>query len=176
MRSPVFVPRWLLATLLLVFVLLGSWTVALARGKNPLPFPDRNYAVFSTPTPAAQRAIIELLRSHGMEPRFRADSEGVDRAIFWDGTIINRPTPEMLALVGNPGAALGLVASDPVAAGRDAVQLLRDRGFSATLVEGAEPGLPIVFVLTDALTGSAIVIRKPVTQMGSPPARWVDDG
>ena len=170
-----FDPRWALAKLFLVFVFLTAWMVPLARGEKPLPFPDRNYAVFSTTSPEAQLAIVELMRSHGVKPRFRADSEGVDRAILWDGTIINRPSAEMLALVGNPGAGLGLVAADPVAAGREAVRLLQSRGFQATMIEDAEPGLPIVFVMTDALRGSAIVIRKPVHQMGARPDRWTDN-
>lgn len=82
----------------------------------------------------------------------------------------------MLEQLGNPVAAIGLVAPDPVEAGAAAVRLLRERGFQATLIEGAEPGLPIVFVTTDALLGAAIVIRKPVLQMGSRPERWKDEG
>jgi hypothetical protein len=172
----VFVPRWILATALLAFLLLAGWSAALARDRNPLPFPDRNYAVFSTPSSEAHRAIVELMRSHGIPPRYRADSEGVERAILWDGTIINRPQPDMLEQLGNPVAAIGLVAPDPVEAGAAAVRLLQERGFQATLIEGAEPGLPIVFVTTDALLGAAIVIRKPVLQMGSRPERWKDEG
>lgn len=169
------IPRWVLVSMFLVFLGVAGWAVSIARGQNPLPFPDRNYAVFSTPSSEAQRAIVDLMRSHGVAPRYRADSDGVERAILWDGTIINRPSPEMLASVGNPSAAIGLVSSDPVAAGIEAVRLLQARGFEATLIEDAEPGLPIVFVTTNALVGSAIVIRKPVLQMGSRPERWKDD-
>jgi len=170
-----FIPRWVLGLAGLVFLLLAAWTVALARGQNPLPFPDRNYAVFSTPTPEAQQAIVDLMRSHGVAPRFRADSEEVKRAILWDGTVINQPDPEMLTDLGDPGAGLGLVASDPVAAATAAVRHLQERGFEARMLEGMEPGLPIVFVTTDALVGAVIVIRKPVTQMGERPERWRDD-
>jgi len=169
-----FVPRWLLALLTLSFILLSSWSVGVARGANPLPFPDSNYAVFTTPSPEAHLAIVELMREQGIPPRFRADGEGVERAILRDGTIINRPHPEMMERLGNPYAAIGLVTSDPPRAAAEAVRFLRGRGFQAQMIEGAEPGLPIVFVTTDALSGSAIVFRKHVLRMGPRPGRWED--
>jgi len=169
-----FVPRWILGITLVLLLLGGSWTVALGTGRNPLPFPDANYAVFTTPSPEAQIAMVELMRAHGIAPRYRADGEGVDRVILWDGTIINRPHPDFMERLGNPYAAIGLVSSDPPGAAAAAVRFLRERGFQAQMIEGAEPGLPIVFVTTDALSGSAIVFRKHVLRMGSRPARWED--
>ena len=169
-----FVPRWLLAATLFLFLLLGSWSVAVAMGRNPLPFPDRNYAVFTTPSPEAHSAMVELMRRNGIAPRFRADSPGVDRAILWDGTIINRPHQDFPAHLRESAAAIGLVASDPVLAAQEAVAMLRERGFQATMIEGAEPGLPIVFVTTDALTGSVLVFRKPILKMGPRPPAWED--
>lgn len=167
-----YVPRWLLAATLALVLLVGGWSVAVAMGRNPLPFPDRNYAVFTTPSPEAQAAVIDLMRSNGVHPRFRADTPGVDRAILWDGTIINRPHPDFPAQLREAAAAIGLVASDPVVAAQEAVAMLRERGFQATMIEGAEPGLPIVFVTTDALTGSVFVFRKPMLQMGTRPPAW----
>lgn len=169
-----FIPLWLLAAALVLVLLVGAWSVAVAMGRNPLPFPDPNYAVFTTPSPGAQAAVIELMRRNGVPPRFRADGPRVDRAILWDGTIINRPHKDFPAHLRESGAAIGLVARDPVVAAQAAVTLLRGRGFQADLLEGLEPGLPIVFVTTDALTGSVLVFRKPILQMGVRPPAWKD--
>jgi hypothetical protein len=156
----------------LAFLLLAAFSVALARERNPLPMPDRNYQVFTTSSPDAMFAVVDLLARHGHRPRFRADGEGVDRAILWDGTIINYTHPELFERLGRPAAAIGLVAADPVAAAMDAVAFFRERGYQAGMIEGAEPGLPIVFVTTDALNGSVLVFRKHVLRMGRPPERW----
>lgn len=56
-------------------------------------------------------------------------------------------------------------ASSPEA---KAAAFLIEKGFSAEVVYEIEPGLPIVFVLTDALSGSVINFRKHVTQMPMP--------
>jgi CheY-like chemotaxis protein len=167
-----YVPKPILALTLLAVLLLAGWSAALATDRNPIPFPDRNYAVFTTPSPEAKAAMIELLGRHGYRPRFRADSEGVERAIFWDGTILNYTAPELFERLGRPGAAVGLVVDDPATSALEAVRHLRERGFRAAMIEGAEPGLPIVFVTTDALNGSALVFRRHVLRMGTRPDAW----
>jgi hypothetical protein len=167
-----YVPKPLLALALAGLLLLAAWSAALATDRNPLPFPDRHYQVFTTPSPEAKAAVIALLGEHGRRPRFRADSDDVERAIFWDGTIVNYTRPALFERLGRPAAGLGLVVDDPVAAALDAVRLLRGRGFEAAMIEGAEPGLPIVFVTTDALSGSVIVFRKHVLHMGATPPAW----
>ena len=78
----------------------------------------------------------------------------------------------MLATLGNPSAALGFVVENPDASARDVAALLRSRGFQAEPVYGAEPGLPIAFVKTDALSGSALVFRKHILEMGARPDKW----
>lgn len=167
-----YIPKPLLAAALVLVLLLGAWTAALATDRNPLPVPDRDYSVFTTPSAEAKATIVELLGRHGRTPRYRIDSEDVERAVFWDGTIVNYTRPELFERLGRPAAAMGFVAGDPVAAALDAVRLLRGRGFEAQMIEGAEPGLPIVFVTTSALNGSVLVFRKHVLKMGPPPPRW----
>jgi hypothetical protein len=159
------------ATAAAVLILL-AFTAALARDRNPLPFPDGPYQVFTASSPAAMHAMIDLLGRHGHKPRFRLDTDGVDRAILWDGTIINYTHPELFERLGRPAAAIGLVAADPVTSAMEAVTHLRDRGFQAAMIEGAEPGLPIVFVTTDALNGSVLVFRKHQLRMGRRPDPW----
>jgi hypothetical protein len=167
-----FIPKALVLGMLAVVMLLVGWTTAVLLGRNPLPFPDRGYQVFTASSPAAMDALAELLRSHGNAPRFRVDSDGVQRAIFWDGTIVNYPTPAVLEQLGGPAAAIGFVARDPAASALHAARLLRERGFSAMVHEGVEPGLPITFVTTDALAGSVLVFRRHQLKMGQRPQRW----
>lgn len=110
-----------------------------------------------------------------MGPGWIGPSSGTGpSSILWDGTIIDRPLEDFPAHLREAGGAIGLVARDPSAAAQQAVTLLRERGFQATMHEGLEPGLPIVFVTTDALTATALVFRKPILQMGVRPPAWKD--
>jgi hypothetical protein len=168
----VFVPRSVLAIAGLLALLFVGWTASVLANRNPLPFPDRGYQVFTATTPAAMDAIAELLRAHGNPPRFRADSDQIRRAIFWDGTIVNQVDPAVLEQLGQPAAAIGFVVRDPVVSALDAARMLRERGFEAAVIEGAEPGLPITFVATDALAGSVLVFRRHQLRMGRRPQPW----
>jgi hypothetical protein len=167
-----YVPKALLAALAAGLLLAVVWGAAVSMDRNPLPFPDRGYQVFTATSPAAMNTLAELLAQHGNEPRFRIDSEQVQRAVFWDGTIVNHVAPALLEQLGGPAAALGFVVRDPAASALAAARLLRSRGFDAAVIEGAEPGLPITFVTTDALAGSVLVFRKHRLRMGQRPDRW----
>lgn len=170
--STVNVPSLVFYPALVVVLLLIAWTTSLVRDRNPLPFPDRDYHVFSAKSTLALIALEELMQLHGHVPRFRVDSDVVERTIFSNGTIVNHPRQAMLDRLGNPSAALGFVVAEPEQAARQAVALFRKNGFTAELIPDAEPGLPIVFVTTDALSGSAIVFRKHILQMGQKPPAW----
>ena len=166
------VPLFLAVLVPLATLLLGLWTFALVHDRNPLPFPDRDYQVFSTSSARAQVAMEDVMISLGQRPRFRADSPNVQRTIFASGTIINQPEPGMLEALGQPAAALGFVVDDPDATARRVAAQLQARGFQARSIHGAEPGLPIAFVRTDALSGSVLVFRKHVLEMGAKPDAW----
>lgn len=170
--STVNVPRLVFYPALVAVLLLIAWTTSLVRDRNPLPFPDRDYHVFSIGSTPALIALEELMQVHGHAPRFRVDSDNVERTIFSNGTIVNHPRQAMLAQLGNPSAALGFVVDDPEQAARHAVALFRKSGFTADVVLNAEPGLPIAFVTTDVLSGSALVFRKHILQMGQKPPAW----
>ncbi|HWS78788.1 MAG TPA: hypothetical protein VN205_10500 [Thermomonas sp.] len=171
-RRSVEVPLSLAILVPLLTVLLGLWTFALAHDRNPLPFPDRDYQVFSASSAEALVAMEEVMQSLGQRPRFRADSPNVQRTIFASGTIINQPDPRMFEVLGPHGAALGFVVDDPDATARQIAIQLKARGFQADSVHGAEPGLPIAFVRTDALAGSVLVFRKHMLRMGAKPDDW----
>ena len=163
-----YIPTWLVVSVLFVLAALSAWLMAILRGRNPLPFPDPGSRIFSTPSAEAKSAVVALLREHGVAERFRFDTGGVLRSIMWDGTIINCATPEVLAKLGTPAASIGLVASDPVASAEAAATFLRGRGFRATVVLDAEPELPIAFVTTDAFTGTVLNFRKHVIHLPRP--------
>ena len=171
-RRSVQVPLFLAILVPLLTLLLGLYTLALAFDRNPLPFPDRDYQVFSASSAEALVAMEDVMQSMGQRPRFRADSPNVQRTIFASGTIINQPDPRMLEQLGAPGAALGFVVDDPDATARQVAKQLQAHGFQATPIHGAEPGLPIAFVRTDALSGSVLVFRKHVLRMGAKPDAW----
>ena len=153
-------------------LLLITFLVALIIDRNPLPFPDRDYHVFSVTSRPALAALERLMQTLGHKPRFRIDSEQVDRTVFSNGTIINHPNAQISATLGKPAGALGFVVGDPNLAARESAQLLQDAGFQAEVILDAEPGLPIAFVKTNALISGALVFRKHVLKMGQRPPAW----
>lgn len=166
------VPNVLILTSGVVVLLLIIFLVALIRDRNPLPFPDRDYHVFSVSSRPALAALERLMQKFGHIPRFRIDSEQVDRTVFSNGTIINHPHAQISTTLGSPGGALGFVVDDPDRAARESAQLLQEAGFQAEVILNAEPGLPIAFVTTNALLSGALVFRKHVLKMGQKPPAW----
>lgn len=163
-----FVPIWLLVLACLFIAGISTWSFLLATGRNPLPFPDRGSRIFAASSVDAKDAVVALLAMHGLRERFRMDTSEVRRSILWDGTIINHSSPEVIRKLGAPAASIGLVADDPAASAKAAVEFLRSRGFSADVVLDAEPELPIAFVVTNALTGTVLNFRKHVIHMPRP--------
>ncbi len=166
------VPNVVLLLIGLAVLLLVAFLVAMLSDRNPLPFPDRDYHVFSASSLPALVALERLMQLFGHRPRFRIDSDEVERTVFSNGTIINRPHPRISAVLGEPGGALGFVVPDPERAAREAAQLLKAAGFQAAVILDAEPGLPIAFVKTNALISGTLVFRKHVLKMGQKPPTW----
>lgn len=158
-------PRWLVAFFANLFIAQLAVLTLIMEGRNPLPFPDHGSRIYSAASPEAKAAVVELLEQYGVHERFQANSGGVLPSIFYDGTIINQSSEEVLAKVGHMYSCIGLVADAPLASARSAAAFLQQRGFSAEVVEEIEPGLPITFVLTDALPGTAINFRPHVARM-----------
>ena len=166
------VPNVLILISGVAVLLLIAFLVSLITDRNPLPFPDRDYHVFSASSTSALAVLEQLLQKFGHNPRFRIDSDQVDRTVFSNGTIINHPLPQITATLGKPGGALGFVVGDPDRAARESAQLLQEAGFQAEVILDAEPGLPIAFVKTNALISGALVFRKHVLKMGQKPPAW----
>ena len=163
-----FIPIWAVVLIAVVMLILALWLGAFLRGRNPLPFPDGGSRIFTTPSPEAKAAVVELLAKHGLCERFQLNSSTVLRSILWDGTIINTSDPAVLDKLKHPAASIGLVATDPVASANAAATFLQQRGFTAQVVLDAEPELPIAFVVTDALSGTVLNFRKHVLKLPKP--------
>ena len=166
--AAIYIPKWGVALIAVIFFSVLTWAILLAVGKNPLPYPDYGSRIFVAASPQSKQAIVELLARHGIQERFEVNSSGIRRSIMWDGTIINYTPPEVSRKLGNASASIGLVSSDPVASANAAAAFLKSRGHSAKVVLDAEPELPIAFVVTDAMVGTVLNFRKHVTEMPKP--------
>lgn len=165
-----FIPVWVLVLALGLVAAFVGWALRAASGRNPLPFPDNGSRIFSASTPEGKAAVVELLARHGLRQRFRFDSSGIERAILWDGTIINHSPRAVLDKLGQPSSSIGLVVDDPEASAYSAAEFLQSQGFEARVVLDAEPNLPIAFVVTNALRGTVINFRKHVIHLPRPQA------
>ena len=163
-----YLPIWLLVTLLVPFGAATLWLGLILAGRNPLPFPDGGSRIFTAATPAAKAAVVELLAQYGVRERFQVNTTGVLRSIMWDGTIINCPDPEVTRRLGSPRASIGLVSPDPALSAAQAATFLKTRGFEAEVVLDAEPDLPIAFVVTNVFSGTVLNFRKHVIHMPRP--------
>lgn len=159
-----FVPLWLLIPAALFIV----WALFAVNGRNLLPFPDPGSRLFAARSPAAQDAVVALLERHGLKQRYWGITPGVRRAILWDWSIITSPSDDVLAKVDGATSSIGIVAADPKQAAEDAVQFLTARGFTARVVPDAEPEIPIVFVVTDALRGTTLNFRRHAVRFPMP--------
>lgn len=162
------VPKWAVALNFMLFVLLAAWAAALSVNRNPLPWPDPGSRIFAASSPEGKAAIVELLSRHGVGERFEVNSNGILRSIMWDGTIVNYSPAAFTRKVGNASSAIGIVSDQPLISAQSAAEFLRSKGFKAEVIESAEPGMPVHFVITDAMLGTAINFRPPVTQMPAP--------
>ncbi len=163
-----FIPKWVLIAVGSIILLFVVWAGLAVNGKNPLPFPDPGSRIFAAKSDEGKEAIVALLRMHGLNERFQMDSSGIKRSIMMDGTIINVSPAYTVEQLDGATSAIGLVAEDPEAAAEKAAIFLKERGFRARVVKEVEPNLPIAFVVTDAMAGTAINFRKHVTQMPQP--------
>jgi len=163
-----FVPKWIISLVSGGFLIVAAWLTAFLRGQNPLPFPDGGSRIFTTSSPEAKAAVVALLRENGVRERFQANSAAVQRSIFWDGTIINTSDSVTNQRLRTPAASIGLVSDDPVLSANAAAAFLRQRGFTADVVLDVEPGLPIVFVVSNVFTGTVLNFRKSLIHFPKP--------
>lgn len=171
------VPVWLFVAVTsasLLWALLATYFLLV---QNPLPIPDRGNAVFSCLSDGARKAVLSVLAQNGLRPDLRADTPFAHRAIFWNKVrmILNVPSKEGAQRLGNPGAALAIVARDPARAAEAAVRVLQEWGFDAEVLKDLDPDVPpnaLAFVRSTALASWILVFRKHITKMGKRPPAW----
>jgi hypothetical protein len=171
-----FIPKWFVAIATLLFATLAAWTFLLASERNPLPFPDNGSRIFAASSPQAKEAVVSLLAQHGIKPRFEFNTEGVQRTILWDGTIINHSSAAVTQKLGAATSSIGLVADNPSASAQRAAEFLQSRGFEAHVVLDAEPELPIAFVVSNAMPGTVLNFRKHVIHLPKPQPATASEG
>jgi hypothetical protein len=162
------VPKWAIALNFVMFLFVAAWAAALTLDRNPLPWPDPGSRIFAASSPEAKAAMVGLLAKHGIAERFEINTSGILRSVMWDGTIVNYSPAAVTQKLGNASSAIGLVSDDPEASARAAAEYLRSKGFEADVVADAEPNLPVYFVVTDAMIGTALNFRPPVSKMPAP--------
>ncbi|MGI8669532.1 MAG: hypothetical protein ACR2J3_06725 [Aridibacter sp.] len=163
-----FISLWLLIPICLILIGVLTWAFLAVNGRNPLPFPDNGSRIFAAASVEAKDAIVELCGVYGLKERFRMDTDQVKRSIMWDGTIINQSTPELYEKLEGTSSCIGLVSDNPQTDAEKAVEFLKSRGFAAKIVSDVEPELPIVFVITDAMKGTALNFRKHIIHLPRP--------
>lgn len=144
------------------------WALFAVFGRNLLPVPDPGSRIFAARSVEAQEAILAIVERHGPQQRYWGITPGVRRAILWDWTLITVPSAETQAAVKGAAGSIGLVADDPSRRAEEAAAFLRAHGFSAQVVTDAEPELPIVFVVTDALVGTTLNFRRHAVRFPLP--------
>ena len=168
-----FISLWLLIPICLILIGVLTWAFLAVNGRNPLPFPDNGSRIFAASSVEAKDAIVEICAVYGLKERFQANTNLVKRSIMWDGTIINQSAPEVYEKLDvmsscSVSSCIGLVSDDPQADAEKAAEFLKSRGFAAKIVSDVDTELPIVFVITDAMKGTALNFRKHVIHLPRP--------
>ena len=164
-----FISLWLLIPICLILIGVLAWAFSAVNGRNPLPFPDNGSRIFAASSVEAKDAMVELCGIFGLKERFQLDTEQVKRSIMWDGTIINHSTPEVYEKLSEDiSSCIGLVSANPQADAEMAVEFLKSRGFVAKTVSNVEPAIPVVFVITNAMKGTALNFRQHAIRMPRP--------
>src|SRR3989338_6423243 len=90
-------------------VLWGGFATYFLFVRNPLPWPDKGGATFTTSSPEAFRAVIKLFRHFGWVPRFNVNATGIERVMYQDGIFLNYTVPALRNAMGNPVAGKAFV-------------------------------------------------------------------
>ncbi|MDP3685673.1 MAG: hypothetical protein Q8R32_02475 [bacterium] len=167
----------MLPWILFAIVALYAIVVSLCHfRRTPFPFPDHGSRVFICPSVRARRALVLLLKRHGLAPRFRQDTQLFQRVLFWDRTVISVvATEELPRLIGKSVAGMELVSKNPIAAARHAAEFLRTSGFPSRVVQNPDPDLPkgtLALVASDACPGWFLAFRKRSRLFGPKPPKW----
>ncbi len=132
--------------------------------RNPLPFPDRGHRIFGVADERARAAVVKVIENlSGKRAQFTFDSGNIHQTVLADGYttihyIDNNPTDV-------PPSGISIPVKDPLASAQRAIEMLKADGYTASLVENVETGLPpnyLVPVRSNAFQNWALVLRRPL--------------
>ena len=141
--------------------------------RNPLPFPDRGHRIFGVADEHARATVIKIIENlSGRRAQFTFDSGDIHQTVLADGYtsihyIDNRP-PDV------PPSGLSIPVRDPMASAQKAIEMLQNEGYTASLIDKVETGLPpnhLVPVRSNAFQNWALVFRRPLLKMPRPKFR-----
>lgn len=163
---------WIWAAAATVWALVAS----ILHFRNPLPIPDKGHRLYGVPDERARAAVVRMLQSVGrLKEQFTFDSGPTHQTLMWDGfTVINYLDPDAKKRLGVAGTGLSLPVKDPRLAATKAINLLRESGYEAEMIDNADPALPpnhLVPVKSDAFDGWVLVFRRPLVKMPMPTKR-----
>lgn len=169
---------WLLAYAIAatLYALVVTYMHFISSRFFPLPLPDLGNTVLVCPDSKLRDHLLQNMRTHGISPRWRADSPLAERAIYWEErVIINVPDAENWASLGKPGAGWAVVCKSPLLAAGNLQRTLEEHGYSARVIHNPDSTMPtgaMSFVLIDDLPWM-VIFRRHVMGLGSPPAKWI---
>jgi hypothetical protein len=139
----------------------------------PLPVPDRGFRFLICKGDNAKEAVVEILRSNGLEPGWRMDSGRVHRVLMKDRmTVVNSADEELLKQMDNPGGTIAIPVSDPRKSAESAVHYLKMVGFYSRMAPLLEvPGKPeamFYIVSQEAFPHGMIIFRLSMMETGKP--------
>lgn len=155
-----------------LFVIILVWAVTVTFFCfvwNPLPFPDRGHRCFVVPNEQAARTVVTILGELGGLPeRFTFDAGPTHQTLLWDNTTVIMSFDPSAHDQGN---AISVVVTDPRESAVAAAAILKQAGFTANIKYGVAPELgdKLVLLESNACNGWALVFRRHILSMGSPP-------
>jgi len=136
--------------------------------RNPLPLPDRGHRTYGLPSEATRSVILKVLRNTGgFREQFTFCSGPTKQTLLWDGfTVLNLLDKSKLGNV--TGNAISVPVKDPLAAADEAVKILSESGYVASVhpIEAVDlPPNRLVVVDSNAFEGWVLVFRRHVFKM-----------
>jgi hypothetical protein len=150
------VPLWL-------FLIVFGWAVVVSYFHvihNPFPIPDRGQRGFAARNQLAAKTLVKILTDvGGLFERYTFDYGNLQQTVMLDGiTVISQSE-------GQPVSFLSLPVGHPKLSAAQAKICLEHAGFTAKIVP---MGDKVIFVMSDAMVGWALVFRRHHFIMPSP--------
>lgn len=135
--------------------------------RNPLPFPDRGHRCFAVPNEKAAKAVVEILGKIGsLHEKFTFDVGSFGHTVMADNaTVIIWDKNQELLKNG-----FSIVSDDPKRDASKVIDMLNKEGFTGVIKNILpEMGDKFVFIESNVLNNSLLILRRHVLVLGKPP-------